>query len=418
MNRRRNLAILWVFTVIAVFAAVGVLTWQNLRYTRANPGGNEFLVQWMGTRNFLTSGTSPYSDETALKVQELAYGRAAGKGEPQLRNVYPFYSMAIFFPFALIPKFEVARAVFMTILELALVLTIIFSIRLARWRPHILQLLLFVLFSLFWFHSIRPLLDGSVSILVALFVTAGFLALKNGGDGFAGLLFALATIKPNVVVLLVLFVLIWAAANSRWQLVGWLVGTIFLLSAASALLLPDWIIQNLREVIQFPSANPPGTLGGVLAVHFPAMAARIARLVYAVLIGMIVVEWWWSRHADFRGFLWAALFTLVLSQWVGIPTSPQNFIVLLPALALVFSTWEERWRRAGQILTVISILLLFGGIWGLHLATTSKGLLSLPDPLLFLPLPAFLIITLYWVRWWAIRPPNVWIDNLYTRDFR
>ncbi len=49
-------------------------------------------------------------------------------------------------------------------------------------------------------------------------------------------------------------------------------------------------------------------------------------------------------------------------------------------------------------------------------ATSSKGLLSPPDPLMFLPLPAFLIVTLYWVRWWAIRPPRLYVEALQEQE--
>lgn len=409
MNRRRNFTLLWIGTVVSVLAALALLTWQNYRYAEQNKGGYDFLVQWMGTRTFLTQGVSPYSDEAVLRAQNFAYGRAARSGEAQLRYVYPLYSMAIYFPFAFISDYNMARAVFMTFLEVALVVLLIFSLRLTRWRPRFWETLLLVLFSLFWFHAIRPLLDGNSAILVGLFFAGGLLALKNQGDGPAGLLFALTTIKPNVVVLALAFILIWSLVSGRRAVAGWMLGTLVLLSATAALLLPNWMWQNLIEVVRYPSYSPPGTISAVLAETFPAMAARIARIVYGVLAGMLLAEWWSSRRADFPGMLWASLFTLVINQWIGIPTSPNNFIVLLPALVLVFSVWEERWRRAGRVLVITSMLFLFSITWGLPLWLESKQ----ANLLLFFPVPAFLIITLYWVRWWAIHPPNVWFDMIY-----
>lgn len=412
MNRQRNFAILWLGTAILVITAVVVITWQNYRYAQANKGGNDFLIQWMGARTFLIEGTSPYSDEAAARAQNFLYGREAQPGEQPLRYVYPLYAMAIYFPFALIPNYSLARALFMTVLELSLIFTIIFSIRLVRWRPGIAELAVFTLFGLFWFHAVRPLLDGNVAIIIALLITSALLALKNGGDGLAGLLLAFATIKPNLVVVFIAFILLWALINGRMQLVGWFFATLFLLVAVGLLLLPDWILQNLRELINYSSYSPPGTIGAILSAAFPAMADRIARIVYGVLAGMIIAEWWWARKAEFRGFLWAALFTLLVSQWVGITTAPQNFIVLLPALALVFSTWEGRWRRGGHVLSITSMILLFAGIWVLYLLTLDPQAPLVVNPLLFLPLPGFLIITMYWVRWWAIRPPSVWFDLL------
>ena len=68
-------------------------------------------------------------------------------------------------------------------------------------------------------------------------------------------------------------------------------------------------------------------------------------------------------------------------------------------------------------LSVASMLVLFFGIWALFINTlvTVNGQPQ-QSPALFLPLPAYLLVTLYWVRWWAIRPPGVWFDMIYSRE--
>lgn len=410
MRNRRNPILLLTITVVLLAAGIGALSWQNYRFAKNNRGANEFLVHWVSARTFLTQGTSPYSDETAAKIETAAYGHPAGKGEQKLRVVYPLYSIAVFIPFALIPDLASARAAYMTVLEICLIALTIISIRLARWRLRFWELGLFFLFGLFSYHSIQPLLDGNVTILVAMLVAGALIALKNGGDELAGVLLAFATIKPNVVALLIIYVLVWAALSHRNRLIGWLLGTLFILSAAAALLQPDWIWQNFREVVTFPSHSAPATPGAILGAAFPAMGQRLARIFYGALAGMVVTEWWLNRRAEFPGFYWTALFTLTLSQWIGIPTSPQNFIILLPALALVFATLEERWRRAGRVIAILSIVALLVGLWALYFDSGANQLL------LFFPLPAFLIVTLYWVRWWAIHPPSVWFDLIYMRE--
>ncbi len=418
LRNRRNDAINWIILLVLVIAGIGVLGWQNWVYARANPGGNDFLVYWTSLRSFLMDGTNPYGPDVAARIQQAAFDGAAAPGAPALRMAYPLYSLVLFFPFALIPDFALARAVFSTLLEIFLLLTAFFSIRLARWRIPPLELVLYLALFLFGFHSIQPLLDGNVSILIALLVAGALLALKNGGDALAGILLAFATVKPNVVVLLVFYLVVWSLVSGRRALAAYFLGAIFILSLAAMLLMPDWIWQNLIAIVQFPVRQPPSTLGAVLTAAFPAMGERIGRLLYGLLIGMLVTEWWLNRRAEFRGVMWTAFFTLTLSQWIGIPTAPTNFVVLLPALALVYASWEERWRRAGHALTVFTILLLGVGIWALHLSTATFGPTRALNPLLFLTLPGFLVITLYWVRWWAINPPTVWYDQLSPRARR
>ena len=52
----------------------------------------------------------------------------------------------------------------------------------------------------------------------------------------------------------------------------------------------------------------------------------------------------YCAKSAFHGFLWAACFTLTASQWLV--SDPVNFVVIFPALVLVFSP-VERWRGGG-----------------------------------------------------------------------
>ncbi|NMC79819.1 MAG: DUF2029 domain-containing protein [Chloroflexi bacterium] len=415
MNYRRQTNP-WILVLVLVVGVVAALTWFNYRYAQQNPGGNDFLVHWMGTHTFLTEGLSPYSDETAERIQIAAYGRPARAGEHELRVSYPLYSIVVFLPYALISDYNLARAAWMTTLEIALVALSLMSMRLANWKPRPILLGLFLLFSLFWYHGFRPLINGNAIILVALCIAGGLLALKSKADELAGVLFAFATIKPHVVLLFLVFIAYWTYIHRRWRVVGWLVTTVILLSASAALLVPDWILQNIREIVRYSSYNPPLTLRAALTALLPGIGNRIGLAIMGLLALLLLVEWWLVRKANFRGFTWVACLTLVASQWIGIPTDPGNFIILLPALALIFALWQERWERVGSIFAVLSMLVLLAGLWGIFLATVEYGDQPQQSPIMFIPLPAFLLIMLYWVRWWAFKFPKVWFDQFYALE--
>jgi len=414
-NRSKPYSTLIVVAALIIFGLIA-LTWGNLKYTRQNPGGNDFLVHWVGTRVLVQEGISPYSDEAAVRIQTAAYGRPAQPGEHELRVAYPLYSIIFFLPFALISDFSLARALWMTLLEVALVGLTVFSIRLANWKPNRLFLVLFLVFSVLFYHSVRPIINGNAILLVGLFIAGGFLAMRNRADELAGVLFAFATIKPHIVLILLVYVLIWSYKQKRWRLIGWLIGSVFLLSASAALLIPDWILQNLREVLRYPGYNPPGTLRAALTAVLPGIGSRIGWAISALLGIVLMIEWWLSLRMNFRGFFWVACLTLTISQWIGIQTDPGNFIILMPALVLVFSLLGSRWKRAGQIFVSGSIALLLIGLWALFLATVEYGVQPQQSPLMFLPLPLYLLVTLYWVRWWAVGPPNMWFDSILDEE--
>lgn len=415
MLKRQKNNILFIIIAVVVLAVLGLLTWGNYRFAAENPGGNDFLVHWMGTRSLVRDGLDPYSDEVALRIQTAAYGRAAKPGEHQLRVAYPLYSVIVFLPFALVGDFTLARALWMTVLEAALVLLAFLSLRLARWRVGPFMLALLLLFSLLWYHGFRPLINGNAVILVTLGLVGGLLALRAGADELAGVLFALTTIKPQVVVLVLAFVVFWAFVRGRTRVVGWMVGTVILLAASAALIIPNWILENLREVIIYPSYNPPGTPRAAFMEWWPAFGSRLGWTLTGAMALLILVEWWSNRNAEFPGFYWTACLTLAAGQWVGIQTDPGNFIILFPALILVLTQLSDRWKTVGRFVVILSLLILFAGIWALFLNTVNYAGQPIQSAVMFFPLPAFLLVSLYWVRWWAVTPPTVWYELLDGR---
>ena len=131
------------------------------------------------------------------------------------------------------------------------------------------------------------------------------------------------------------------------------------------------------------------------------------------MAGFIIVEWFSAWGKDFRWFLWTAYLTLVITNLIGVRTATENYIALLPGLILVFTTWDERWGRAGRWFIWTSLALLSFGLWALFLTTLTPGELhAIQHPVMFFPFPLFMMIGLYWVRWWSTRPPRIYLDQL------
>jgi hypothetical protein len=406
----------WYIVAILIIAALIMVTWANYKFVQENPGGNNFLVHWVGTRALLVDGLSPYSDTVAERIQTLAYGRPAEPGEHELRVAYPLYSGLIFLPYALIADYDLARAVWMTTLEVALIGLAFLSLNLTRWKMSLWLLPLFLLFSVFWYHSLRPLINGNAVILVALFLAGAFAAIKSERDELAGILLALSTIKPHLVLLPIIFVLIWTISFGRWKTLGWMLISLGLLSISAALFIPDWPLQNLREIMAYVSYNPPGTPGAVFEIWLPATGRKLGWGLSVILGLILLVEWILVRWKRFRWFLWTGSLTLVVSQWIGIQTDPGNFILLFLPLVLVFAMWGERWGRVGNGVIIIVIALLFVLPWAIFLQTVAYGDQPMQHPVMFFPLPLFLLITLYWVRWWAIQPRQLMVEELQAYE--
>ncbi len=389
-HRLRHLAA-WALLLLAV----GLLVWVNARFAFQNPGGNDFLTRWVGTRALLFEGLSPYSDEVALRIQTRAYGRPARADEDQMRMAYPLYSVLIFAPFALIPNYPLARAVWMTTLEVLLVALLVLSLRLVRWKPPARLLGMLLLFSLTWYHGVRAVINGNAVVWVAFFLTAAVWALETRRDAWAGVLLALATIKPHLALLPLLFVWGWSWRQARRQVVAWTVGTVVVLSLAGLLVVPQWLQQNLREVLAYPGYTPPTTLQAALRGWFSHWGTLLGWAVTLALAGLLV--WAWARAWQQAAFpLWTYALTLVASQWIGITTDPGNFILLFLPLVWVLARLA---RRFGEGAVWGVLLVLWVGLWWLFVATLGQyhGQPQ-QSTVMFLPLPGILLMGLLGLR--------------------
>ncbi len=385
----------------------------NYQFSSNNPGGNDFLVHYVGTRAIIYENLSPYSDEVALRIQMAAYGHPAQGIEHELRVAYPLFSVFLFAPFSIIENYQVARAVWMTVLEIALLAMTFLVFDLIDWKPAVWIQAAVLLFSLIWYHAVRALVNGNAVILIALMITAVFSYIKSGNDELAGLLLAVTTIKPHLVVLLILYILIWSATQKRWKIFIWFGAGMVILSGLAFGLIPNWVLQNLWEVLRYPAYNPAGTLAAALAEWFPGQAGLLKWGLAITLALVLLTETWRACRGNQAYFLWAGFLTLVISQWIGIQTDPGNFILLFPVLILIMAVLEKRWGDRSAWLTWIMLTGLLVVPWILFIFTIQRSYQPIQSSIMFIPVPLFAVLGLYWIRWWMISPTgNILVEDL------
>lgn len=404
-NKWAEVGLILILFIVIIIA----LGWVNYQFAASNPGGNDFLVHYIGTRSFLFEGISPYSDEVAVRIQTAAYGHPAQGIEHELRVAYPLYSIFLFAPFSLIENYQLARAIWMTVLELALIAMTFMSMELFEWKPALWIQGLLLLFSIVWYHAVRGVVNGNAVILIALILTIVFNLIKLGDDKAAGFLLAVTTIKPHLVVLIIPLILIWAIYQKRWSIIRWFMGTLAALVILGLFLIPNWIAQNLWEILKYPAYNPAGTLAAVLAEWMPGISAQLKTGITITLSLILIIEWWQARKSNFNRLVWTGLFTLVVGQWIGIQTDPGNFILLFPALVMILAIFQQKWENNGNLFVGITLTVLLLGLWILFISTIQKSYQPVQGSIMFLPLPAFCLIGLYWIKWWVVdSKPLIW----------
>ena len=385
-----------------IVAGLAGLTWANYRFAAQNPGGNDFLARWMGAHKWLLEGLSPYDPQVSLATQEMIYGRPAdpAKDEDIGHFVYPLPSMVFFAPFGVF-DYPLARALWMTTLELALAALTLISLRLVAWRPSPWQMALMFLFSVLWYHGARTIIVGQFAAIEALLIAAALLFILREQDGLAGFLLALGVAKPQMLYLILPFILLWAYSQRRFRLIwGFLVSSalIFVISLA---FIPNWPVQMIWQMLDYPEySDRIGSLISIITSPLPGIQPQLNAALWIFLWGYLLVEWVLAWKKGPRWFLWTAAMTLVLTNFLTARAATTNYVMMIPALILIFRVWVERWGKKGQAVVWGVMAVALVGLWVLFIQTVQG---NLEQPAMYVPLPLFCLLGLWWVRWWFVR---------------
>ena len=404
---RRNQIISTIILITGSLVLTAALIWGNYQYTLKNAGGRDFLVDWFSARSLFIDGVNPYSATAQSNLHEFAANEANIALEEGIRFDVPLYSAFITLPFSLIRDFQLARAVWMALLEVLVAVIVGLSLNLARWHAKPVIFGVILILTGFWFHSLYPILSGSMVIVVALFITGVFLAIRNRHYELAGILLGLTSILPHVMALLALFIVIWSFRQRRAKITGWFFATIILLSATAALIRPRWILDYLGVILQ-PDVRL-NSISEVLQSFLPAAGERLGFILMGLTAIILLYEWFISKKSDFVEFYWTGLLTLTLTPFIGLPSEPTAYFIFLPAIIYAINLWNERWRRAGLALSIASIIVTLAITWIIFFAGIGKPVSA--NSGLYFAQPIIMVLMLYWVRWWAIQKPNVWFDQ-------
>jgi len=371
--------------ILIVAGAVLLLAFANYRFALQQPGGNDFLARWTGAHAWIVEGINPYDPAVSLAAQQMIYGREAdpAAGEDVAHFVYPLPAMLFFAPFGLLP-YTLARALWMTLLEISLPLLVFLSLRWLDWRPGKGLLAFFLFFSMFWYHGVRAVVVGQFAVVEAVLMLLALLLYHRRRDTAAGISLALTIAKPQMAFLLIPFLLVHAVSRRRWRFVLSSAGAFVVLMLASELLLPGWLLDWIRQLQDYPAYTSIGSPISILAGFVPGAKQVINIVLTAALLGGMLWSWLRACREGGEVFLKAAMLTLVVTNLVAFRTATTNYVVLLPVLLYIVKYWVARSARRGTIAAVLAMIILLVGIWVLFLLTVDG---NIEGALPYLPLP-------------------------------
>jgi hypothetical protein len=396
--------------LIGAASILTLLTLGNYRFALISPGGNDFMAHYSVWEAYLAHGLNPYSDDAALYTQQRIYGRPAASTEDQNRLTYPFYSIVLHGPFVLIRDYPLARAIYMTLLETALLVGVWLTMRVTRWRPPFWLLVSVLVWVLLDYPQARGIILGQFAIFGFFSLALTLYLLQRHRDGWAGAILVLATLKPTLIFLVVPFLLLWALLRRRWRFVSGFGVTLSLALLGSWLLLPTWLTDWLLRIDRY-SAYTVGQSPVWLLTHqaLPALGQTGEVLLTALLVGLMFVAWWQAfKTPQEDPFYWTIGVTLIVSDLVVARSATTNYVLLLLPTIWLFAKLEQQ-HHWGRAVIVGYLLITVFGEWWLHTATVVG---NQEQAVMFLPLPLALGAALLVMRPRRSSTPRVPAEQL------
>jgi len=310
---------------------------------------SDLYPRWLGARELLVHHRDPYTAEITREIQIGYYGRPL---DPTRRNdpidqqgfAYPIYVVLMLAPTVTLPFPTVHRIVFWLFVVLT-TMSVPLWLGTLRWRLSRAETVIAILLTLGCFPAIQGLRLQQLTVLVVALIAGSMYAITHQRFVLAGILLAMASIKPQLVFLLILWLCIWSLGNWRErQRVLWsFVISMAVLVVAGELLLPGWISEFRAAVKDYYRYTGGGSslLNGVL----PPLWARIASI---VLVVMVLVFAWRNRRAteETPAFQWLLCFTLATTLVVIPMFAPYNQLLLLPGVMMALRARQELLRSS------------------------------------------------------------------------
>jgi len=326
------------------------------------PRGNlsDLYPRWLGTRELARYGRNPYSAEVTREIQKGYYGRPLDPARPedpkdQQGFAYPVYVVFLLVPTISLP-FEEVQSGFRWLLVALAGVSVLLWIKALQWHISWLAKLILIVLALGWLPMVQGIKLQQLSLLVAGFVAGSAGCLTVGWFFGAGVLLALATIKPQLTWPIVLWLFVWAGSDwraRRRSVLAFIFSMILLLGGAE-LALPGWPRMFLQAIGQYHQYTQNQS---VLVWMFGSILGRILET-FSVLACAACV--WRVRREPTTSREFGRALSLVLALTVVIVPmfAPYNQVLLAPAiLALVRS-----FVSAEPILPAVRLAAMVGGV--------------------------------------------------------
>ncbi|MBZ5598048.1 MAG: glycosyltransferase 87 family protein [Acidobacteriia bacterium] len=348
-----------------------------------NPRGNlsDLYPRWLGARELLLHHRDPYSPELTREIQAGYYGRPLDSSRPsdprdQQGFAYPVYVVFLLAPIITLP-FSVVQVGFRWFLVVLTAATVPLWLRALRWCPSRITLSILTILTLGSFPAVQGIKLQQLSLVVSGLIAGCAALLAAGHLLLAGVVLAVATIKPQLALPLAAWLLLWSLSDwrRRQRFLWGFCGTMAALLGAAQYMLPGWIGRFHDALAAYRDYT-----GGARSVLDLLTTPTVGRILSVLVLLALAAVCWRVRSTSSDSDRFGVVMALVLAGTIVIiPTfAPYNQVLLLPAVFLLVRRGDALWRQ--HIVTRIAVTVTVLAVSWPWLAATSLAMASLMLP--------------------------------------
>jgi Glycosyltransferase family 87 len=377
--------------------------WQyiDVEHGRLKPQMCDLYPRWVGTRELLLHGRNPYGPEVSHEIQLAFYGHAIDQkyGQPgvdvidEQRFVYPVYVVLLMAPTAWM-DFSQLQLWALVIFAMLTAVSVPLWLDVLRWRPPKALVAAIAIFILGTPQIMQGLRLRQLAVVVAFLLALSAWCIARNHLAIAGVLLAVSTIKPQMVLLPLAWFLLWgvSAWPRRWPLLAGFGLSLATLVALGELILPGWPSYFVDGLIAYRKYFPTTSL---LCL---ALGNWVGGALSGIAILALLALAWRNRQADAV----SPQFTQTLSAFfIGatlvLPLlTPFNQVLLLLPVMMVVRDWDLLPRLGRRSFFVVLAWPWMASLWllVLHPRLDSTDRIALLPSALVLLVPFLLLLLL------------------------
>jgi hypothetical protein len=355
-----------------------LIPYQMNQSMQQSPRGNlsDLYPRWLGTRELLLHQRDPYGADVTRQIQIGYYGRPLDATRPhdpkdQQGFAYPIYVVLMLAPSIRLP-FATVNVAFFWLFAVFTAATVPLWLGTLGWRCSKTAQLIWIVLALSCFPAIQALKLRQLMLLVAVLLAGSMAAVVRGRFVLGGILLALATIKPQLVFLLIVWLCMWVVGEwqQRQRLLWSFAITMAALVGAGEFLLPGWLNEFRLAMKDYYRYT-----GGATSLLDSLLSPVLGGTTAVVLVAILLVFAWKMRQVrqETLAFQWSLCFTIATTLLVIPRFGLYNQLLLLPGVMMALrarhALWAKcRFSRIFYLITAFSISWPFFAAAGLVIA--------------------------------------------------